>query len=59
MEACSEAVQKSGMSLNEHLHFHILASDGVFVEKSDELVFIEATSLIQERIEDVETRVRR
>jgi len=51
--------QRFGMSLNEHPHFHVLATDGVFVETDDEVRFIEAAELTQEKIEEVETRVRR
>jgi hypothetical protein len=51
--------QRFGSSLNEHPHVHVLATDGVFAEVGEDLKFIEATELTQEKIEEVETRVRR
>lgn len=51
--------QRFGGSLNEHPHIHALVTDGVFVEDGEAVKFLAATDLDQEKIEEVETRVRR
>jgi len=51
--------QRFGNALNEHPHFHVLVTDGVFAEDGEALKFIEALELTHQKIEEVEARVRR
>ena len=52
-------VHHFGASLNQHIHYHCIVTDGVFSEGSDgEALFHEATQLEPEDIEAVEEKTR-
>jgi hypothetical protein len=53
-------VHHFGSSLNEHIHFHCIVTDGVFSEGHDgEALFHEATSLTEADIEALGQKIRR
>jgi hypothetical protein len=53
-------VHHFGSSLNEHIHFHCIVTDGVFSEGPDgEALFHEATSLTETDIEALGQKIRR